>query len=60
MYELPDIQTIKSQTSAEIAKLDKTIKRLVNPHIYPVGLEKSLYELRTDLVLKMKKSNGIK
>ena len=28
------------------------IKRILNPHQYPVGLEKTLYELKTELILK--------
>jgi nicotinate phosphoribosyltransferase len=31
---------------------------LVNPHIYRVGLEESLYRLRNDLVFKMKNYDG--
>jgi nicotinate phosphoribosyltransferase len=28
------------------------VKRFVNPHRYPVGLESRLFELKTDLVMK--------
>ena len=54
-YESPDIHKIKENTKQNLGKLDKAHKRLVNPHIYPVGLEESLFNLRTELVLKMKK-----
>ncbi len=54
VYERPSLHDIRSRTKARLAKFDKTHKRLINPHIYPVGLEESLYHLRTDLVLKAK------
>ena len=55
VYESPDIHQIKENTKQNLGKFDKAHKRLVNPHIYPVGLEESLFTLRTELVLKMKK-----
>ena len=30
------------------------VKRFVNPHQYPVGLEQSLYDLRTELILRVR------
>jgi nicotinate phosphoribosyltransferase len=38
----------------QLASFDKTHKRLVNPHVYPVGLEENLHQLRMDLVFKAK------
>lgn len=54
IYERPDIHEIKRRTKANLEKFDKAHKRLVNPHIYPVGLEESLFNLKTELVLKAK------
>ena len=54
VYELPCIHDIKKRTQANLEKFDKAHKRLVNPHIYPVGLEESLFNLKTELVLKAK------
>lgn len=54
VYTRPDIHNIRENARKNLELLDKAHKRLVNPHIYPVGLEESLYNLRTDLVLKMK------
>ncbi|WP_209330131.1 nicotinate phosphoribosyltransferase [Lunatimonas salinarum] len=56
VYHRPDIHQIRQSTLDRLAQFDKTHKRLTNPHIYPVGLEESLYELRTNLVLKTKPS----
>jgi len=54
VYDRPDIHEIKRKTKANLEKFDKAHKRLVNPHIYPVGLEESLFNLKTELVLKAK------
>ena len=37
-----------------LASLDETQKRLLNPHTYPVGLEKNLFVRRADLAARMK------
>ncbi|EKB47786.1 nicotinate phosphoribosyltransferase [Cecembia lonarensis] len=58
VYERPDIHQIKLNAERNLAQFDKAHKRLINPHIYPVGLEESLYELRTQLVFKMKNYDG--
>jgi nicotinate phosphoribosyltransferase len=33
--------------------------RLVNPHLYPVGLEENLHHLRMNLVLEAKKFENV-
>jgi nicotinate phosphoribosyltransferase len=58
IYKIPDIHTIRERAKTNLSHFDKAHKRLVNPHTYPVGLEESLYQLRTDLVFKMKNYNG--
>ena len=58
VYDLPDIQTIKKRLSAQLVGFHEGIKRFVNPHLYPVGLEKGLYDFKTDLILKLRKFNG--
>ncbi|MEX2566644.1 MAG: nicotinate phosphoribosyltransferase [Cyclobacteriaceae bacterium] len=54
VYQRPTIHQIRKRTQERLSVFDKTHKRLINPHIYPVGLEASLYEFRTSLVLKAK------
>ena len=54
VYHRPDIKQIRQRAKDRLAVFDKTHKRLINPHIYPVGLEASLHEFRTALVLKAK------
>jgi nicotinate phosphoribosyltransferase len=38
----------------DLARLHPGIKRFVNPHIYPVGLEESLFKMRSDLMLRLR------
>ncbi|WP_200979100.1 nicotinate phosphoribosyltransferase [Echinicola sp. 20G] len=57
VYTRPQLDEIRNRTLANLDRFDKAHKRLINPHIYPVGLEESLYHLRTDLVLKAKNYN---
>lgn len=40
--------------SDQLASLHPGIKRLLNPHQYPVGLEKSLHELKTEIILQQR------
>jgi nicotinate phosphoribosyltransferase len=54
VYHRPGIQQIRQRAKDRLAIFDKTHKRLINPHIYPVGLEAGLHEFRTALVLKAK------
>ena len=59
IYKLPTIIQIRERVQAQLDSLDKTHKRLVNPHLYPIGLEENLHQLRMDLVLKAKQvDNG--
>jgi nicotinate phosphoribosyltransferase len=52
VYQRPPLEALRARTLSELTKLHKGIKRFVNPHQYPVGLEKRLFDLRTRLVLE--------
>jgi nicotinate phosphoribosyltransferase len=41
----------RDRARAQVGALHEGIRRLVNPHRYPVGLERGLYDRRTALVL---------
>ncbi len=59
VYAQPAIGQIRERAASQLLSFDKTHKRLVNPHLYPVGLEENLHYLRMDLVLKAKQfDNG--
>lgn len=54
VYTLPDIHAVRARVQTQLAELHPGVKRFVNPHTYPVGLEKSLHELKTALILKLR------
>lgn len=52
VYNLPTLQDIRAKAQASLASFHAGVKRFSNPHQYPVGLEQSLYELKTSLILR--------
>lgn len=52
VYNQPSLEKIKENTKNNLSDFHSSIKRFVNPHQYPVGIEKSLYELKTKLILE--------
>ena len=57
IYRSPDATAIRTYAQQQLQRLHPTIRRFVNPHTYPVGLEQQLHERRTALILKMRKSS---
>jgi nicotinate phosphoribosyltransferase len=49
---LPTLQESRAYAQQEVNSLDASIRRFLNPHVYPVGLEQSLHEFRTQLMLE--------
>lgn len=52
VYQAPTLAQIRDRTGSQLALFHPGIKRFVNPHQYPVGLELGLHDLKTDLVLR--------
>ena len=50
--ETPPIAAARERAVAQLAMLDPGVKRFLNPHGYPVGVELQLHDLRTRLILK--------
>jgi nicotinate phosphoribosyltransferase len=48
----PPLPAIRERALRQVAALPAGVKRFLNPHQYPVGLEPSLHEQRTRLVLE--------
>ena len=46
----PTIHQIRARAQRELAHLDPAVRRLVNPHEYPVGLSAQLYAERVRLI----------
>ncbi|CAG5069604.1 Nicotinate phosphoribosyltransferase pncB2 [Dyadobacter sp. CECT 9623] len=54
IYSLPSIHEAKARVQDQLAHFYKGIKRFVNPHTYPVGLEKHLFDMKTELIMKLR------
>jgi nicotinate phosphoribosyltransferase len=52
VYDVPTIAASRARTVAQLAGFNAGVKRLANPHQYPVGLERKLHGLKTKLVLE--------
>ena len=52
IYEAPPLGQTRERTQAQLAHFHGGIKRFVNAHQYPVGLEAGLHQLKTNLVWK--------
>jgi len=52
VYESPPLAAIRQRTEEQLATFHPGVKRVVNPHQYPVGLEKQLFENRQAMILE--------
>ncbi len=58
VYTPPALSDTRQRTQQQLARFHPGIKRLVNPHEYPVGFELSLHEMKTLLVLKTRQEKA--
>jgi nicotinate phosphoribosyltransferase len=54
----PSLDDVRARAGRQIASLHPATRRLLNPHIYPVGLEMRLHERRTGLVLERRRGKA--
>jgi nicotinate phosphoribosyltransferase len=54
----PSLQAVRDRAAAQLDCLHPAIRRFLNPHVYPVGLEQRLHERRTRLVLERRVPQG--
>ena len=47
-------QTASARRARQLASLDASVKRFLNPHLYPCGIERGLYERRRELTREMR------
>jgi nicotinate phosphoribosyltransferase len=57
VYHPPTLDEIRQRVQQQLVMLHASVKRSVNPHEYPAGLERRLHELKTRLVLKARGEN---
>ncbi len=52
VYDLPALTQVRDRVREQIAQLDPSIVRFLNPHVYPVGLEHGLHDKRLRLIME--------
>jgi nicotinate phosphoribosyltransferase len=58
VYKCPTLQEIRQHTKHELGYFNVGIKRFLNPHFYVVGMEKSLYDLKINLIKHIRRSSN--
>lgn len=56
VYEQPSLEAVRTRAALTLSGLHDGIKRHLNPHTYPVGLEASLHQRKTDLIMSVRRS----
>lgn len=54
VYKPPPLISIRTRAQKQLSMLHPGIKRFANPHQYPAGLELTLHEFKTELILRAK------
>jgi nicotinate phosphoribosyltransferase len=54
VYKSPSLYDIRATTAKELQKLPVGVKRFLNPHLFAVGMERSLYDLKVSLIRKIR------
>lgn len=52
VYQVPSLEASRQRVQDQLGQFHAGIKRFLNPHEYPVGLELGLHERKTQLILK--------
>lgn len=59
VYENPPLTAIRERVQAQLAQFHPGVKRFVNPHLYPVGLEAGYHDVKMGLIMKARGMNGM-
>jgi nicotinate phosphoribosyltransferase len=58
VYDPPALTESRRHAADQLSRLHAGVKRFVNPHGYPVGLELGLHQRKTELVLRARGERG--
>ena len=58
IYRVPSLEESRQRTQEQLAMFHAGVKRLVNPHAYPVGLEERFFEQKTELLRRARTGIG--
>lgn len=54
VYQSPDLSSIRERTFQQLGLFHDGVKRFINPHSYPAGLEKRVYHNKMNLISKIR------
>lgn len=55
VYTLPSLFSIRERTQSQLKQFPKGVKRFLNPHQYPVGMERGIHDLKVQLIRDQRK-----
>ena len=50
VYNIPSLSQIQKKSTKSLSLFHEGIKRFINPHQYPVGMEKELYDRKVEII----------
>jgi nicotinate phosphoribosyltransferase len=56
VYDTPSLEQIRENTKKQLSRFPVGIKRFLNPHVYVVGMEKKLYDLKIKLIQNIRRA----
>ena len=56
--ELPDLEAIRRRRDEDLDRLNAGVRRIINPHVYPVSLSEALWTLKEKLVAEARGEPG--
>jgi len=54
VYQTPDLPALQARTQLQVTQLHESIRRFLNPHVYPVGLEETLFNQKLNMILAIR------
>jgi nicotinate phosphoribosyltransferase len=58
VYDQPSIAQIRTFAQKELGRFYAGVKRLLNPHVYPVGLEIGLHTVKSRLIQEVRSGHS--
>jgi nicotinate phosphoribosyltransferase len=56
VYETPSLEASRSHAREQLAGLHPAIRRRLNPHEYPAGIERRLHDLKIEMLLEARRA----
>lgn len=58
IYRTPPLDEVRARAQRELGRFHSGVKRFLNPHVYPVGLESGLFDMKQRLVMQAREQVG--